>query len=254
MLDGRLDAATHAEVVRHLENCEECRREFEALRWTKQAAAKQLATTEAPAELREKILRAIRPDVRDLSDDIPRANFWSEWLRPVLGCAAILVGAAMLVFAYLLSHPGLPDAVDRDFLDYKSGRLVLQSSTGDVKEMEAFFAAHGIPFNTRVFDLGMMDYHLTGGRVQTVRSQPGAADFLYRGPANRTLLCRMYAGKVASLPPGVVLRENNGIKFHTYRAKGLTAVFWQEGAVVCVLVSDIDSEEVVRLAFAKAMI
>ncbi len=35
-LDQRLDVATRAEVERHVESCEECRREFEALRWTKQ--------------------------------------------------------------------------------------------------------------------------------------------------------------------------------------------------------------------------
>ncbi len=34
---------------------------------------------------------------------------------------------------------------------------------------------------------------------------------------------------------------------------GLTVVFWQEGAVTCVLTSDISPEEVVQLAFAKAV-
>ena len=34
---------------------------------------------------------------------------------------------------------------------------------------------------------------------------------------------------------------------------GLTTVFWQEGAVVCVLVSDTDAETVIQLAFDKAM-
>jgi len=31
-------------------------------------------------------------------------------------------------------------------------------------------------------------------------------------------------------------------------------VFWQEGEVVCALVSDLVREEVIQLAFAKAMI
>jgi hypothetical protein len=35
--------------------------------------------------------------------------------------------------------------------------------------------------------------------------------------------------------------------------KNLTLVFWQEGAVTCVLASDIDPEELAQLAFAKAV-
>ena len=63
----------------------------------------------------------------------------------------------------------------------------------------------------------------------------------------------MYAGKVGKLPKGATLRESKGIRFHIYQENGLTAVFWQEGAVVCALVSDIEPEQVVQLAFAKAM-
>ena len=52
---------------------------------------------------------------------------------------------------------------------------------------------------------------------------------------------------------GATLRENKGIRFYIYRVNGLTAAFWQEGAVTCVLTSDIASEEVIQLAFAKAV-
>jgi hypothetical protein len=49
------------------------------------------------------------------------------------------------------------------------------------------------------------------------------------------------------------MRENNGIRFHVYRKDGLTLVFWQEGTVMCVLASDAPGEEVIQLAFAKAV-
>jgi hypothetical protein len=38
-----------------------------------------------------------------------------------------------------------------------------------------------------------------------------------------------------------------------YERDGVTSVFWQEGTVVCVLASDLPREEVVQLAYAKAM-
>jgi hypothetical protein len=41
--------------------------------------------------------------------------------------------------------------------------------------------------------------------------------------------------------------------FVIYERRGVTLVFWMEGDVMCVLSSDIGREEVVGLAFAKAM-
>ncbi len=252
-LDQQLDTATRAEVERHLESCEECRREFEALRWTKQVAARQFKTIVAPAELRENILRAlVSGDVPPNMETLP-ASFWRLHRRPIFAWAAVIVAAAVLSAAYFLKKPNLLGVVARDFRDYQHQKLPLELNTGDVKQMETFFATHGVAFNTRVFDLGMMNYQLTGGRVQQFRGQP-AALFVYRGPANQILHCRMYAGRVAELPAGAIERENKGIKFHVYQSGGLTLVFWQEGTVVCVLSSDIPSEEVVQLAFAKAMV
>jgi hypothetical protein len=63
----------------------------------------------------------------------------------------------------------------------------------------------------------------------------------------------MYPGRISELPAGAVLRENKGTMFYVYRARNLTAVFWQEGTVTCVLASDNDPEQLVQLAFAKAV-
>jgi len=124
--------------------------------------------------------------------------------------------------------------------------------TEDVKEMEKFFSAEGIPFKTRVFDLGMMNYRLQGGRVHKLITRKSAF-FVYRGKGDAILVCQMYVGRVTELPAGAVQRESKGIRFYAYRLKGLTLTFWQEGAVTCVLTSDIDPEELLQLAFAKAV-
>ena len=250
-LDGRLDAATCDEVERHLETCAECRREYEAVAWTKREVAR-LPAAEAPAELRENILRALRAESRPANIVAPPTSFWRHRLRPLLVAAAVVMFAALLAFTWFLRRPQLPEVVAGDYRAYQAQQLALELSTGDVKQMESFFAEHGVAFNTRVFDLGMMNYQLVGGRIQLPGRAPRAL-FVYRGPANQKLVCEMFVGQVGELPKGAVLRENKGIKFHTYQTKGLTAVFWQEGVVVCVLVSDIAPEEVVQLAFAKAM-
>jgi anti-sigma factor RsiW len=252
LLDNRLDAAARAEVERHLETCDECRREFEALQWTRQIVATRFAPAEAPAELREKISRALRSGEDREEARIVRPQFRLPKLAAALGVAAILLIAIALAVVFTAKPRNALGIAARDFRDYKAQKLPLELKTGDGKQMETFFAAHGVWFNTRVFDLGMMNYRLIGGRVQRVREEPRAL-FVYQGPADQILVCQMYAGTVAALPAGAVERENKGIKFFVYEKRGLTMVFWQEGTVVCVLTSDIGAEQVIQLAFAKAM-
>ena len=98
----------------------------------------------------------------------------------------------------------------------------------------------------------MMQYRLAGGRVHQLGAHTSAL-FAYRGPGNVALVCQMYEGRMADLPPASETREHDGIAFRVFRVENLTLVFWQEGDVVCVLASSIPIEEVVKLAFAKAV-
>ena len=63
----------------------------------------------------------------------------------------------------------------------------------------------------------------------------------------------MYEGDLNQLRGPTAVRRNGDFTFLVFREEGQTQVFWQEGDVVCVLTSDIGTEEVVQLAFAKAM-
>jgi anti-sigma factor RsiW len=269
LLDNRLNPEARLEVEQHLESCEECRRELEALRWTKRFSRQQFAPEPAPPKLEEDILAAL-----DLEDCISRAKTvplrigWNWWhqRRAILAYGLVLVAGVVLALSFFslrvphrkspelpIVSASLPSAVAQDFLNYKAEKLPLVLQTGDVKEMESFFSEKGIAFKTRVFDLGMMNYQLVGGRVNRLIERQSAL-FVYRGKDRQVLICQMYPGQVTELlPAGAILRENNGIRIYIYRVNSLTVVFWQEGAVTCVLTSDTDPEEVVQLAFAKAV-
>ena len=251
LLDDRLYEDSVAEIEAHLAECDKCRRAFEALRWTKHIAATRFAAPEAPADLREKILRSLRADtIAEIAPPPPR----SLWSRPAtLALAATLLFAAVLAGLLHFGKPTLPALVAKDFSAYRAQQLALDFDTDDVKKMETLFSESGIPFTTRVFDLGMMNYRLVGGRVHRLDGQQSAL-FVYRGPAGEELLCEMFEGQVARLPAGSERRENKGIEFYVFKTDRTTVVFWQEGTVVCVLVSDIAPENVVQLALAKAMI
>lgn len=253
LLDNRLSATVRAEVQAHLEVCEHCRREMEALRWTKQFTKQQFAPDPIPSHLEERLLDALDREDQDRSGEEATVSLWARQQRPILAYGLMLLIAVVLVLNYFIHSPTLPDEVASDFGKYKSERLSLQFRSSDVTAMEKYFAEQQIPFRTRVFDLGMMKYPLVGGRVHQLINRRSAL-FAYQGESNKVVVCEMYPGNVGELPPASELRQEGGFTFHIYRNKGSTAVFWQERDITCVLVSDIDSEEVIQLAIAKAMI
>src|SRR6266852_4697044 len=144
------------------------------------------------------------------------------------------------------------DRVARTYAAYTSAALQLDTATGDGPALQAFFARHGITFATRVFNLDMMGYHLLGGRIHALGQGPSAL-FVYQDASGRALLCQMFEGTLTQLPAGGETREHNRIAFRVYRSGALTLVFWQEGAVVCVLTSDAPTEQVIQLAYAKSV-
>jgi len=249
-LDGRLDDTRRVEVRAHLDGCPQCRGELEVLRWVRDVALKQLPGEKVPPGLADRVTAAL--DAAD-GRTRPAANWtirrrWGQWAT----AGALLAAAALALLLVSRPRADLVDAVTRDFAVYSSGTLALDLRSADGTAVESLYARGGIDFRTRVFDLGMMQYRLVGGRIHRLRGRPSAL-FAYRGPEGRDLVCQMYEGRLAELPRSDDVREHNGITFQVYRAGRLTLVFWQESAVVCVLASDAESETVIQLAYVKAV-
>jgi anti-sigma factor RsiW len=251
LLDGRLDPTARVRVEAHLEGCPQCRREREAIARVKRAAASALSSRETPNGLAASAIALLDREDRE------RASRAQQLRRPrsrvphfayVAGAVAALI--ALIVF---FARPrDLPSQVAGDYARFRAGELPLEIETDDPGELTRFFADRGVRFPTRVLDLRMMGYRLAGGRVLT-DGRRKRAFFVYRGEGNKILACQMYEGDVRDLSGAPEIRRHGDFTFLVYRAKNQTQVFWQEGKVACVLVSDIPSEEVVQLAFAKAM-
>ena len=67
------------------------------------------------------------------------------------------------------------------------------------------------------------------------------------------MLCQMLPGTLDELPAPDETHEDRGFTFQVYRRDRLTAIFWLEGEVLCVLASDMPSPELLALAREKAM-
>jgi Putative zinc-finger len=280
LLDNRLSGATRLEIEKHLAVCEECRRELRALSWAKELSRQHYEVDSTPDRFQQGILAALdREDLSQRDKAGPLGNWWTSRKAIFVYSLLLVTTVGLILFYFVLRKPtgkqpelgqqptpgkkeglpsgphsreDLPSAVANDYISYKAGGLPLMLTTQHVKQMEKFFSENGIPFQTRVFDLGMMNYRLLGGRVHKLGTRQSAF-FVYRGKDNAILVCQMYPGQITELPSEAVEREHKGIRFYAYRVKEMTLTFWQEGAITCVLASDIDPEEVVQLAFAKAI-
>lgn len=245
LLDGRLDPARNAEVEAHLARCESCRKEAEALDAVRAALRTRLPETPI-AEIDLNVLLG-RPEAIPVADARPKRRWF-------LAAAAVFVAALALWATRGLFAPS-PDLVSRvvaDLRDVSSGNLSLTLATSDPAELERRFAHAGIEFPTHVYDLAMMEVELAGGRVHDVDGRESAL-FAYRSATGGWIVCQMYRGDEEELPAAAEIREERGFHFHVYRRGGTTVVFWEEGAIVCALASNLPASDVVGLAAAKAM-
>lgn len=249
-LDGRLDAAGHAALQAHLRSCARCRRELAVLRRLKRSVALQADRQAIPAGLHAAIQRTLSEEDSRVAGSRPlRARPRLRWAT---GFALAATAALASVLLWTAQSPaGLPAAAVKDFTEFRAGKLPVEMQTAQADELEQFLT-RGIGFETRVFDLGAMSYRVAGGRLHRLQGRASAL-FVYQGAGDARLLCQMYQGRMDELPPPAERVERNGISFQVYRQDGLTAVFWAEAGIICVLVSDLDPDVVLRLAIAKAV-
>jgi anti-sigma factor RsiW len=249
-LDRRLDEVSLAGAREHARSCAACGARWAAFE-TIQGEMRRLVAPDLPPGLSAEIAAALdREDVRVRRR--PRSRlYWAAGLAGVL-----LVGGALARLAVgprpIPLTGSLPARFAHDFRELRAGRSApLARRTADPANLEAYLAGQGLGFRPRVFDLAMMRQHLQGGGVVDVDGRR-AALFSYRGEDGTFVLCWMYLGTIAEVPPPSERREHGGISFEVHSVEGLTVVFWPEGNVVCVLVGDGPREAVVALAFAKA--
>lgn len=242
LLDGRLSPEEEERIRAHVQGCAACGQQLEALRWVKRLAA-GAGVAELPAGLEAEIRTALD---RESRPGWPR--------RAVLSAAAaLLIALAGKVVLTQRRRAALVADVAHDYHLYRSGSLPLEITAAEPELLESFYRERGLRFRTRVFDLAMMNFRVRGGRVHRLAGR-ASAFFVYEGDLGRVLVCLMYPGRLEELPSADEVRFARGFSFHIYRRDGLTLVFWQEGEVVCVLAGDFSDEQVIGLAFEKAML
>lgn len=247
-LDGRLADAAHLDLEQHLAGCATCRRELEVLREARAALRGALAEPTRDPAVESALRAALERESEPKTDAARRSLSRRGWLVAAIGGGALLVVARLLLRR---TPADLPTAVAQDWTDYQSGRLQLAVETSDAAQLAHHFAQDG-DGPVRVIDLAMLGFHLKGGLRHVVNGRV-AALYVYTGPANALLICQMITAEVAALPPAQATHEEGGFRFFVFERAGVTSVFWQERAVLCVLTGALPPQQLLPLAVAKAM-
>lgn len=254
LFDNRLPPSEIEPVRNHLASCATCQSVWQDLDTSRAATASLRAGRELPDGLLADVVAALdAPGSLGERADTASARSWIGGRRTWLSAAAVAVVAVGVgVWRFRREDSAIPARVARDLERVTTGALALDMRTDQAAVLEAHFSRSGLA-GIRVLDLAMMGYVLEGGSRHDLGGRPSAL-YVYRDRSRRPLVCQMYAGALADLPTTDDVRDNGPFRFHVYLEGGATTVFWQEGPIVCALASTLPRDEVVALAFAKAML
>jgi anti-sigma factor RsiW len=182
-LDDELDLATALQVEEHLPDCPSCLKESAAARAAGRAVAQAAVYYPAPAELRERLQRAIRAEAGEMQTSRER-GFWRAWrMRPMAfsGLAAsllLIIGAALLYLPSRATHAEVDELVGSHVRSLEADHLLDVQST-DQHTVKPWFAGK-LEFSPPVIDLSAEGYPLIGGRLDYLEQRKVAALIYHR--------------------------------------------------------------------------
>jgi hypothetical protein len=176
-LDGAVTGRQMQEIARHLESCERCNRDFEALRSMQQSLA-LLGPAKAPVDLGMKLRLAISHEyaARKFSWRDSLGLKWDNTVRPLLvQVSAGFAGSVVLLgsIVLLLSMVAAPEAVMAN--DEPLGAITTPHYLYSAVAPRAITTTHDIPIVVEAYvnEKGRVyDYNVVSGTMDaTVQSQ-----------------------------------------------------------------------------------
>jgi hypothetical protein len=194
------------------------------------------------------------PEAGTAGADPPGRSPDEEWsgTRPLVDGPPLVVGVflavaafAVLVFA-LTRDPGVVSRLASHYVATMAGSLSPEMAFGDPADLSAALTRAGAGFTPHIESLEP-EFTLLGGDVHELNGRPIAAWFYRDGRADM-LLAEAFVATLGALGEADDVRRDREPALHIFRKTNQTLVFWQEDAVVYVLIATLPGERTVTLA------
>jgi hypothetical protein len=256
LVDNEVSTQERAAIEAHLRECEACTLRYEQEKGLKvqiRLAAGRVVTPEA-------LRRSLG---HELLDSQPRritrpASVLPRWvampvLRPVFAVALLIVIFAPLYYLLRPAHDIALEALtmhqEIDTSQKYQSRLPIADMTALKTEL---VAAVGGQFEPMSFDLSMMQLYPVAGFVRKINNRDVIVTvYQGKGPG---ITCFTFLGTEADAPGGAQLFHDpdKKINFYSFSSIGTNGVMHREGNVICIMVSEMPTGDLLALVRAKA--
>lgn len=233
-VDGELPVSETADVDGHCVACRQCatlargEREFRLL-------LRRQPREGAPPELRARILRGVRREVR------------ASWARPWLLVPAVAAAAAVVAVVLLPGRPSSPLVAElvNTHIAYAQVDRPAELASTDPREIATWFQTRA-GMRVTVPDYSPAGIRLTGARLSAARERTVAYLLYEKGQTLLSVFMVAVSGADAELPGRRVTYRDH--EYVTSDQKGFRTVSWSDGQTVYGLVSMLDYEALLECA------
>jgi anti-sigma factor RsiW len=239
---GALEGATHHQVQGHLETCAACAREEAGERVLTELLEERLPQHAAPLRLKRRLAATWAA--------APRRR-WPRWAwvaTPAAAVAVLFLALVPLVERYAPAPPGgAPTMVTEalnDHLRILASQHPLDIESSAMHQVKPWFEGR-LDFAPAVSFLGNAEFPLGGGAIGYFLDRKAAVFVFHRRLHAISLL--VFPAEGLPWPTRPLERIGDALA-STTPVRGFTVILWRTGELGYALVSDVDEQELRRLA------
>ena len=170
-LDGELDLVKSLEIEKHLEQCQACTQNYEALRGLQSRLRDNSLRFDPPAKLEKRLRSALRKETE------PRSPIF-RWGWAVAASSLLVAVVIVWTVASIASRPSPDDVLAQEVVASHVRSLmanhVADVLSSDQHTVKPWFDGK-LDFSPTVKDLSKQGFSLYGGRLDYINNRPVAA-------------------------------------------------------------------------------